>query len=611
MNTRTFLALAWPAQDAKARGRAADLTARLDGDDGWRQAGATDRLRVWTRPDTTLPVRSLPCASGLVLGDLFPMPGADAAQNVLTDTATAWRNPRDTARRLCRSYWGRYVALLHGPPTDGTIVFRDPSGLLEAMTWPLSDGLDVVASDLVQAPRWLWPHRPSLNWDRIAQWLAVPSAATTASLLDDIEVVGPGETLRLGTAPPRPEVIWTPADFAMPTAAALPDIQQELVRRVDACTAALVGGYDRVLMELSGGLDSSILAGALGATGTAPRVVQWLNYVDGRREADETAFAQVVTEGLGVPLTTAPKAITPLTTCDFAELGALFRPALGGADAGRDRDELDRLRATGAQAIVSGQGGDGVFFQFPSALVAADEVDRRGWSALRSSILPDVARRTRQSVWGVLDQVRAARRGAPRWPTVRSTLLTPEAQAEFGSAEHRWVTDARRQGVPPGKLLHVHGIAVTHVYRGPSRRLQAADLLMPLFSQPVTELCLSVAVPDLAGGSYDRPFARTAFAGRIPDVVLRRRTKGNLSAHFARLVAASAEMLRPYLMDGCLRAAGLLDPRTLERTFDPDHLLWGDAGGAADVLIAGALEAWVRHWQGQAPDSRRAPRRTS
>jgi asparagine synthase (glutamine-hydrolysing) len=402
--------------------------------------------------------------------------------------------------------------------------------------------------------------------------------------------------------------IWAPDAFARDACPDLRWVDEELVRRVDAAVEALLGRHDRVVMELSGGLDSSIVAGAIGATGLTGRVVHWLNYREARPEADEARFARAVTERLSVPLHEQLKTFEPLDAEGLKEVGVFSRPAIGAMDGMRDRFETELLGKSGATAIVSGQGGDGVFFQYPTALVAADEFARRGWGAWRSPVMANVARRTRQSVWSVVGQVQAAKRGRETRPSGTSALLTRDWADVALRIEHEWVTAARRAGLPPGKVLHVEGIAVTHFYYEPSRRLTVADILMPLFTQPVVELCLSVPVPDLAGASYDRPFARRAFAHRIPEAVLNRRTKGALTVHVARRVASSCDVLRPYLIDGCLAEAGLLDREKLSHTLDPERLMTGQAQHPMHVLNAAAVEAWVRHWQGHVPDSRSAGR---
>jgi asparagine synthase (glutamine-hydrolysing) len=221
-------------------------------------------------------------------------------------------------------------------------------------------------------------------------------------------------------------------------------------------------------------------------------------------------------------------------------------------------------------------------------------------------VLADVARRTRQSVWSVLRQVWDAERHPQRLQDNRSTIISRGLRQAVTGVEHAWVATARSRGVPPGKLFHIRAIANLHANHGRSRRRREADLLYPLMSQPVLETCLGIATPDLAGGSYDRPFARSVFADRIPEIVLNRRTKGNLEVYFSRLVATSLPTLRPLLLDGCLCQAGLLDRQSLERVLDPNQLIW--EARATDVLWAATVEAWVRYWQTRTPDSNSSPR---
>jgi asparagine synthase (glutamine-hydrolysing) len=278
---------------------------------------------------------------------------------------------------------------------------------------------------------------------------------------------------------------------------------------------------------------------------------------------------------------------------------------MSGVDAARDRDEAARLEQSGATAIVSGQGGDAIFFQMPSALVLTDEMRRSGWRALSTALPADLARRTQGSVWRVLRDARAAARGRSP-PPHRSSLISGELRAATAGVAHAWVEAARDAGVAPGKRLQIEAISNCHVYHGQSRRRRQGELLYPLLAQPVVELCLAIATADLAGGAHDRLYARAVFSERIPEAVRRRRTKGAFNVEFGRLVARSAEVLRPFLVDGCLAEAGLLDREAVRRALDPAVTIQG--GQPTEVMWAACVEAWVRYWQTRLPDSRAAPR---
>lgn len=601
MRRGDYLVLAWAPDDGEATRRAGDLRRRLDADGGWRRAATTGHMLVWTSAEGRLDVRVLPHAAGLVLGDLFPTRGSGAT-SPLRPEGYAAHGPFPIARALTQSHWGAYVAVLRGIGKGPGALYRDPSGDLDAVGWSLAGGLEVAASSVLRLPSWLRPPQLALNWGRIAGQLAAASACRLENLLDGVRTLAPGELSWL--APDRaPRAVWRPADFVLGQGPDQRDVSAELVRRVDEATDALTGLHTRLLVELSGGLDSAILAGAMAANGHAGKVAQWVNRYGDRPEGDERSYARAVTERLGVELTAVAKPMTPIDIAALEELTTALRPALNGADPARDRDMAERLRATGASAILSGQGGDAVFFQMPSALVFADALRRDGLAALCSPLLGAIARRRRAPAWSVLCEAWRACRGSPALPVNRNGLLAPDAGGELDLIDP-WLRDAGH--LPPAKRLQIQSIGAAQVFRADCRRRRVGDLVYPLLAQPVVELCLSIPSPHLAGADYDRPFARAAFSDRIPEVIRDRRSKGDLTSYFGRWVAAGADVLRPYLLDGCLCAAGLLDRGLVEDALDPARMIWLPQPG--DVISAAIVEAWVRHWQGQVPDSAAAPR---
>lgn len=569
----------------------AEAAARLQPEPGWRRRADTADMATWTLGEG-LALNRLPHEAGLILGDLHPMPGAAPDLSPLAPGCGPPCDPQALAQAILRAHWGRYVAILADGASQ-TRVLRDPSGELESCVWTTCDGVGVVASDLSAVPGWLRPPRLGLDWDRIALCLAAPGAATAASLLDGMRIVPPGALCRVrGDDPGR--LAWDPADFCKPIPFDRDEGRRALLACVDACTAASAGGFERLLVDLSGGLDSSIVAGALAQAGLGPRVAQWVHRIDDRPEGDERVYARAVTDRLGVDLTVVRKPPTPLAPEDFADFASGFWPAINGADAARDRDMAQRLEACQADAIVSGQGGDAVFYQMPTAWVACEEVRRRGPAALGSRVLVDTARRLHKPVWSVYAEARAGLRPGQGLPKAASTLMARDARQFAARAMHPWEAAAR--DLPLARQLQICALANTHVVRGDSRRRRRGALVFPLAAQPLLELCLSIPVEILAAGVQDRPFAREALAPRLPNIVRQRRSKGSLTAYFSRLVAASRETLLPFLRDGCLAEAGLLDRAAVERAFDPAYLI--HAGRPNDILNAAPLEAWVRYWQG-------------
>ncbi|WP_374346565.1 asparagine synthase-related protein [Phenylobacterium sp.] len=562
-----FLAFRWrpaePAALVQARKALDELT-------DWRIAVDAPGLVLAVRGPNWPAVRRLPAGRGWVVGDLhrrdFRPVEADAADHLMVSQSMS---ALQVAQRLCEDAWGRYVALID-PGASSEAVFRDPSGAVDAFTWRAA-GLSMVGSHM---PEWLPASLvPPLqfDWPVIARWLVDSSQAAITSGLLPLRSVTPGAV----SASAGGEVqVWRPAVFARratnaATGEALPAL-------LDACVDAETAGASVVAAEISGGLDSAILASSLARN--AGRVGLWMNYHAAEGSGDERAFARDVAGLWGLPLTEMVKTPFVYDAQKVEETGAGLRPGFHALDAGGDADIAARLAAASADRLVSGQGGDMALFNLPTGLIVADHLRRAGFAGLGSDYVLQVARWTRQSVWRTLGQ--AVRPGAA-WP------------GEALAADHPWMADTR--GLPPGKRAHIVMLAQklsTHIE---NRRGRQAEVLTPFLVQPMLEHCLAIPVPDLTAGGRDRGLARRVFADRLPPSVLNRRDKGELSAFYARVVADSLPFLRPYLLEGVLAGEGVIDRDTFERRLTIEALIW--QAESAGIMSAVTVEAWLRCWR--------------
>lgn len=593
-----FVVLAWPPESAEASARAEMLSEDLSADDRWRPAAAASGLAVWARAGGRLPVRWLSGARGVLIGDLHPRPGTVRAPEAFLDELLA-AEPETACRRLTAGAWGSYVAVF-GHGAGAARAYRDPSAAIEALAWRRG-GVEVVASGLEDLPPGLWPDRLALDWGAIARLLRAPGRSALESPLEGVRPLAAGVLQPLADAGSGP-TIWSPVSFLAEGPIAPGEAAAALRACVDAVTASQCAMHERLLVELSGGLDSAVVGGALVAAGLGGRGVAWLNYFDGRPEGDERPYARAVAAGLGVPLTEVPLTVDPLEPGDLADLARGVRPPVTALGRRHDRDVAARARAAGAGAVLTGQGGDAAFFQMPSPLILADALRRNGAAALRSGLAGDLARWSRKSAWAVLAE---ARRGLRRPAPLPIPPALPGLSPDVIPLEHPWVTAAA--GAPPAKRLHVASLAAAPLYAGDSCRRRAAEILRPLYAQPVLELVLSIPAEVLAAGGRDRALARQAFADRLPGAVRARRGKGSLGPYYADVVLASLDWLRPHLLDGVLCDSGLVDRGALAAALTPESIAW--RGGANSLLVAALTESWVRHWQGRAPDSARFPRR--
>jgi asparagine synthase (glutamine-hydrolysing) len=515
----------------------------------------------------------------ILLGDAFAHPDRLSS--------AAPRTAEDVVDRL----WGRYLAVRCDAAGRPDAVVRDASGAVDGLVWRGSDAV-VIAS--VATPWMLEATRPALAIDpaTVHAMLHVPSRAWDLNLLTGLNSLAPGTVLDL-----EPDLaarsVWRPADFldrarGLSVAAA----GDRLRRRVDQAVAALSADDRPLAVEASGGLDSSIVASSVIAAGRPVRA--WLHTYGADPEADERVFAQGLARTLDVALDCLPRSNAALSTTDLETLPPEARPGFNAMDPLNDAVAAAHLRARGAKVLLTGKGGDAVFLQAFGAAVFDDLRRRRGLAAVLSPTLVAAARWEGRSVWSILR--RSGREPASTAPSGPNGWLTPLAAP---APPHPWLTDSSRLG--PARRFQIEGLIDGPGFSAASPQTAVADLRHPLLAQPVVEACLSLPTDRLTLGR-DRGLARRAFAHRLTPEIAARRSKGDLTAYYGRLIARSLPALRPWLLDGALCAHGLLDRRRTEQALTTEQLIW--RGGYREIMVAATMESWWRTWTTRIADLR-------
>jgi asparagine synthase (glutamine-hydrolysing) len=561
-----------------AAGAALDHAIRALEANGWREAARARGLTAWLGPASRLTARAwgdTGIAIGTVLtGDraAFPPPPFDIEPAAVT------------ARRVVGRFWGRYV-LAWTTPGDALQVLRDPSGAVDAVFWS-SKGAALVSSDPPETLDGWLPDEIAIDWPRLGAFVDHPALACDRVALAGLTPIPPGALLSArGDEPAALTPIWRPADAAGRIAPGADQTPEALRAVVETAVTGLTLGHDRLIGEVSGGLDSAIVAAA--TTRLIPgRAAVWLNYRAVDPEGDESRYARDLAALHSLKLRDRGKPVVALTVEQLALLGQGLRPALQGLDPGYDGDAAAIARETGASGLLTGHGGDAVFFQNPTPLIVADRVDRLGLSGLDPGFLLSMARWTRSSLWALAGVGLRQRLGLRPSDRLRSDPYADQPE------RHAWLEGL--EALPPAKRGQVAQLVNCQLFFGDCLRARAVDLLHPLLSQPVIEHGLAIPADVATAGGQDRALARQAFADRLPASILNRQGKGEMSTFYGLTVRASLPLLGDWLGNGRLRAAGVVAPDALELLLDPDRLIW--SGDYNRVLILAALEAWARRW---------------
>lgn len=499
-------------------------------------------------------------------------------------------DPWDYERKMLARLWGRFVGLQFAPDHQASAILRDPSGALDCIAWR-QDGLTFISSS---APDWLIRRlRPPwrINRQRLAEALRDPLSGAGPLLLDGPLAVSPGALLPLPAVGPE-VALWRPADIArrsLDASLSLEDAAEGMKAAIDESVTALGGLSAPLAAEVSGGLDSSIVASSL-VRSLGDSVALWINAYGSSSESDERAYVAALASALAIHPVSVPHA-AGLVTQDWLErTNQDFRPGLNALDTPHDRDWARRFSAVGATAVMTGKGGDSILLQSATTDVFTDLWLQKGWRALRDPDTARLARANECSIWSMLAKARRHRHQAPLLPVRDGALLNPLPCAP---PPHPWVLDC--EGFGPAKTLQIMGVADSVSRHGPSLLTEAVDVRHPLCAQPVIEACLSIPAPMLTLGGRDRGLARQAFRDRLPAAIIERRSKGDMTQIYGRMIVESLPMLRPWLLDGRLAALGVIDREAADRELHRERFLW--RGRYSAIMVGAAFEAWVRAWE--------------
>lgn len=454
---------------------------------------------------------------------------------------------------LIESHWGPYLLLLK-EGRDCHCALRDPSGAVPVYYFE-DAGLCFYASDaetarLAGAPL----GGPSERFLR--HWLSFPYLRTARTGLERVRELLPGTRRRVAGGSAQVETLWTPWRFAARDAALLdPDAAALAVRRAVIGTISQYPLASPCLLQLSGGLDSSILAASLSAAG---RRRTGITFATSSAEGDERRYARAVATRTGTALAERTLDEHPLCLEPVSQPGFLpgRNPLLDPLQA----TVAEQARALGASEIVDGAGGDNVFCAIATAAPVLDAWRWRGPAAAARTLL-DIARLGDTTLWraGRLALAKSLRPSRPIWRQdsrlLRPDAVTPEAES------HPWLEPP--ENALTGKREHVR--ALVHIQHFLDRRsTPELPAVHPLLAQPIVETCLRVPTWLWVQGGRDRAVARDAFADLLPPEVLARRSKGSLQGLFVRRFGASRREIRDLLLGGDLAKRGIIDGEAVD-----------------------------------------------
>lgn len=482
--------------------------------------------------------------------------------------------------------WGSYVSFER--LGEDVRVRRDPTGRVECWRWPFLGG-ELLFSHLADALQ-LGLAPPALDWDYLLYHLTCHFTRGEATGLTGVTELLPGAELTFNQGSASVRFYWDPHEIAADRFGDACEAQKAIRSAGEIAVAAYGGLYRRIALDLSGGLDSSIVLGLMkGPAGHADIV--GVNYVTPHPEGDERAFARDAAQRHGARLIERELRLERFRSVP-GNAERLLRPSSRMMPMGYDELHGELLREIGADAFFTGSGGDHLFAASLGAEAGADHLALLGPAGFMRRA-HEIANLSQDTIWNVMGRSAAllTRRPAPA-ATADVSCLTPLAvrSVDPGRFSHPWVIQPKR--TPPGKLQQI--ASITELYRHYWRygRADVAEEGHPLFSQPLMEACLRTPTYFFCADGQQRGLARRAFGDLLPDSIRERRSKGANTSHWVRTIAADLQTVRELLLEGALSRTGWIDTPALEKTLTPNGLLANRRLGSLVTCLT--TELWIQ-----------------
>lgn len=488
-------------------------------------------------------------------------------------------------QQLLRDYWGEYVVIsLIGACQT---LFREPSGGMPAV-YAWGEESAFLTSDISLAVK-LGLYKRKIDWSYISNFLAFPNLKTATTALEDVRELLPGCSVQLRSNRPAARVEWSPWDFvARHKRFAIPGDAADATCSTVQSVVKTWAHVDRdILLELSGGLDSSIVAACLQGTDARVHCCTLTTEVSG---VDERRYAELMARQLDTELDLCALELEQ-ARFDFLPPPQAVVPGMAPLQYAVDATMSAAGNSHAAASHFTGGGGDTVFCYLGTAAPAVDAIRERGVVAGLDAIR-HLSLLHNCTFWKAARFTAKKLLRRPKLPCAADMSFLPASLSpRFPVDAHPWMKQPT--GAFSGDRERIADLVGTMAFRASSPRRPETWLRMPLLSQPVLETCLRTPSWMAIAGGRNRAVARAAFADLLPPEVLNRRSKGTFVNYSGAAYQRSKADLRHFLLSGVLRERHLVDAGALERFFDRE--LPPRDTSFMRLFELSMIENWLRH----------------
>ncbi len=378
------------------------------------------------------------------------------------------------------------------------------------------------------------------------------------------------------------------------------DYEHEFADLFNVSVACRMASDRPVFAELSGGLDSSAVSSVAHNLIACDKVpapsLSTISYVyDRSQTADERHYMRIVEAHIGQQTIEVLESEHPFLT----EIPQTMRPDWPSNElwaVGQNDQVVKHMNAVGARVLLSGVGGDQVFWSEPDvSLLLADFITDRQWGRFAGELATwsrVVKRPATQLVRSAFDYALRRRR--------RATVVTP-----------RWLNRGFVERTDLSRLLR-RLTAEADAFRLPTAALQCQAILgamrpfalescssigyvdrrYPFLDRRLAEYALAIPVEQKLRITESRSILRRGLKGVVPDAILQRRSKAGPGEAFIRALIRARGRIQAMLREPRVSDIGLVERTALQSAVT--RAIHGDSSDQLFLARTLALELWLR-----------------
>lgn len=572
--------------------------------DTWRVIYQSDSLIVVDNSGEEGATRRhyLSNGQGIIIGHLFyPKPNGskncvsrsvgtiipdDDSENILKTNGT-W---------LIEEFWGSYTAIFKERHGEVTVV-RSPFGQPSCYYCQV-DGENIIFSDPA-CLEMIDKRNINIDWENAIYYLKYPYTLNNTTAIEGVCKLQPGQSVTLYRGKKEIKTVWDPTKFYDNMINDdINHIKSVMKNIFFSCFGAWSSTFHKSLLQLSGGLDSSLVAGGMAALPNKPDIICLTAYHHSLSSDDERDYARITAKRANYPLLEEKILSTDINTEIYNNLYMRPDPVLINPGNQFWARVIEIANQHEVDSIMTGDGGDGLFGALKNNAAALDYAYDNGITAdilkvtMRSARLADI------SIWHSLWQVTylLMTRNVGKFQIgkgqVMSWGISSHVAKYLGELDFPLPWSKTAQSIPPGKFGQISDITGVSEYYSFSPDLPFIEIIQPLLSQPLAEFCLRIPYHLHQVDGRERGLARQVFSDILADEVRLRRFKSGGGAVPNDALGQKREFFIKFLLDGVLADRGFIDKDAISSaglvgSISPEQVV--------RIMQLTSVEAWARN----------------